>query len=180
MHKCATMMNIGAPYFVKSTDVCHVTERRERPKQKIKRKPAPLWMSSLRGELRNTTGTWRSSTAVSCFPLTFPAVSALLGCEGRRVGCGGGVFGCWWSGIWPGNQRELPPYKGFPVVKLIVRDCNCRADLFHYHTCVTAELHKSWLQPTRDEKVDFINSQNDSSVRLRPRRGSLIWFPLWV
>lgn len=92
MHKCATMMNIGAPYFVKSTDVCHVTERRERPKQKIKRKEDIQRGAGLRGELRNTTGTWRSSTAVSCFPLTFPAVSALLGCEGRRVGCGGGVF----------------------------------------------------------------------------------------
>lgn len=86
------MMNIGAPYFVKSTDVCHVTERRERPKQKIKRKEDIQRGAGLRGELRNTTGTWRSSTAVSCFPLTFPAVSALLGCEGRRVGCGGGVF----------------------------------------------------------------------------------------
>lgn len=42
-------------------------------------------------ESYKSTGTNSFSTAVSCFHLTFPAVSALIGCEGRCVcqRCGG-------------------------------------------------------------------------------------------
>lgn len=64
------------------------------------------------------------STAVSCFHLTFPAVSALVGYKGRGgvfvcIGWGLG-FGHYSSGIWPGNHDLTASYRGI-AVQLMIR-----------------------------------------------------------
>lgn len=180
MHKCGTMINIGAPYFVKRLQMCATWQRKGnvQNKKNIRKTSREEWVCEESWEIRLGRG-----APQQLFPVFLSLFQWLALCwdvRGGAWGVAGGFFGSWWSGIWPGNQRELPPYKGFPVVKLIVRDSNCRVDLFRHHAFMKLCCHTSWLQLTRDEKVDFINNQNDASVGLSSWRGSLIWFPLWV
>lgn len=56
---------------------------------------------------RNRLGMSGSSTAASCFHLTFPTVSVLVGCSGQLVQMGLQVcFRLNSSGFWPGYQDQ--------------------------------------------------------------------------